>query len=96
MERIEEELLDHGSRSVIEEAVAKVLGGKYDIEVVAAGGQSNGPRQTAARRSHLVRAAQSMGAKLVSEHEEDSHDEQKDDQAGPAAPEEHGEDAGGA
>ena len=96
MERIEEELLDHGSRSAIEEAVAKVLGGKYDIEVVAAGGQSNGPRQTAARRSHLVRAAQSMGAKLVSEHEEDSHDEQKDDQAGPAAPEEHGEDAGGA
>jgi len=96
MERIEEELQDHGSRGTIEEAVAKVLGGKYDIKVVAAGGQSNGPRQTPARRSHLVRAAQSMGAKLVSEHEEDSHDEQKDDQAGPAAPEEHGKDAGGA
>jgi len=96
MERIEEELHDHGSRGAIEEAVAKVLGGKYDIKVIAAGGQSNGPRQTPARRSHLVRAAQSMGAKLVSEHEEDSHDEQKDDQAGPAAPEEHGEDAGGA
>jgi len=96
MERIEEELKDHGSRGTIEEAVAKVLGGKYDIKVVAAGGQSNGPRQTPARRSHLVRAAQSMGAKLVSEREEDSHDEQKDDQAGPAAPEEHGEDAGGA
>jgi len=96
MERIEKELQDHGSRGTIEEAVAKVLGGKYDIKVVAAGGQSNGPRQTPARRSHLVRAAQSMGAKLVSEHEEDSHDEQKDDQAGPAAPEEHGKDAGGA
>jgi len=96
MERIEEELHDHGSRGAIEEAVAKVLGGKYDIKVIAAGGQSNGPRQTPARRSHLVRAAQSMGAKLVSEHEEDSHDEQKDDQAGPAAPEEHGEGPGGA
>ena len=96
MERIEEELQDHGSRGTVEEAVAKVLGGKYDIKVVAAGGQSNGPRQTPARRSHLVRAAQKMGAKLVSEREEDFHDEQKDDQAGPAAPEEHGEDAGGA
>ncbi len=96
MERIEEELQDHGSRGTVEEAVAKVLGGKYDIKVVAAGGQSNGPRQTPARRSHLVRAAQSMGAKLVSEREEDSHDEQKDDQTGPAAPKEHGEDAGGA
>jgi DNA polymerase III subunit gamma/tau len=96
MERIEEELHDHGSRTTIEEAVAKVLGGKYDIKVIAAGGQSTGPRQTPARRSHLVRAAQSMGAKLVGEREEDSNDEQKDDQAGPAAPEEYGEDAGGA
>ena len=96
MERIKEELQDHGSRGTIEEAVAKVLGGKYDIKIISAGGQSNGPRQTPARRSHLVRAAQSMGAKLVSEHEEDSNDEQKDDQAGPAAPEKHGEDAGGA
>ena len=96
MERIEEELQDHASRTTIEEAVAKVLGGKYDIRVVAADGQSNGPRQTPARRSHLVRAAQSMGAKLVSEREEDPHDEQEDAQAGPAAPEEHGQDAGGA
>jgi DNA polymerase-3 subunit gamma/tau len=96
MERVEEELQDHASRTTIEEAVAKVLGGKYDIRVVAADGQSNGPRQTPARRSHLVRAAQSMGAKLVSEREEDPNDEQEDAQAGPGAPEEHGEDAGGA
>ena len=96
MERIEEELQDHASRTTIEEAVAKVLGGKYDIKVVAADGQSNGPRQAPARRSHLVRAAQSMGAKLVSEREEDPHDEQKDAQASPATPEEHGQDAGGA
>ena len=96
MERIEEELQDHTSRTTIEEAVAKVLGGKYDIKVVAADGHSNGPRQTPARRSHLVRAAQSMGAKLVSEREEDPNDEQKDAQAGPAAPEKHGENAGGA
>jgi DNA polymerase-3 subunit gamma/tau len=96
MERVEEELQDHASRTTIEEAVAKVLGGKYDIKVVAANGQSNGPRQTPARRSHLVRAAQSMGAKLVSEREENTHDEQKDAQASPAAPEEYGKDAGGA
>jgi DNA polymerase-3 subunit gamma/tau len=96
MERIEEELQDHASRTTIEEAVAKVLGGKYDIRVVAADGQSNGPRQTPARRSHLVRAAQSMGAKLVSEREEDPDDEQENAQAGPGAPEEHGKDAGGA
>ena len=96
MERIEEELQDHASRTMIEEAVAKVLGGKYDIRVVVADGQSNGPRQTPARRSALVRAAQSMGAKLVSEREEDPHDEQEDAQAGPGTPEKHGEDAGGA
>ncbi len=96
MERMEEELQDHTSRRTIEEVVAKVLGAKYDIRIVVAEGQTSDPRQSPARRSHLVRAAQAMGAKLVSEREEDPHDEQKDDQTGPATSEEYGEDAGGA
>lgn len=75
MERMEEEIDDPGSRHLIADAVQKVLGKEYEIKVALIGGQSNGPRQSAAQKSHLVRAARMMGARVVSEKEESPDDE---------------------
>ena len=100
MERMQEELEDPQTRRVLAEALATVMEREYEIKVSAADGQSDGPRQSASQRSHLVRAAQSMGAMVVGEtpveDKENVDDEQKDAQAGPGASEADAEDAGGA
>jgi DNA polymerase-3 subunit gamma/tau len=75
MERMQEELADPQTRKVLEDALAKALDGPHDIVVAAVGGRGNGPRQSASQRSHLVRAAQAMGARIVGEKEEEGHDE---------------------
>ena len=72
MERMQEELEDPNSRKVLREAVQDALDGPYEIEVSAMEGQANGPRQSPSQRSHLVRAAQAMGAQVVAEKEEES------------------------
>ena len=95
-ERMEEELRDPQTRIMLEETLVKALGGPYDIKVSIIGGRQDGETQNSYRRSPLVRAAQAMGATVVGDRQEDADDEQKDDQAGATAPEEHGEDAGGA
>ncbi len=101
MERMQEELEDPQTRRVLADAVAALMEREYEIKVSAADGQSEGPSQSASQRSHLVRAAQSMGAMVVGEmpaeeKENGDDDEQKDAQAGPGAPEADAEDAGGA
>jgi DNA polymerase-3 subunit gamma/tau len=72
MERMQEELGDPQSRKVLREALQDALDGSYEIEVSAMEGQANGPRQSPSQRSHLVRAAQAMGAQVVAEKEEES------------------------
>ena len=74
MERMEEELEDPQTRKVLEETLAKFLDGPYRVQVSVVEGRENGPKQSASQRSHLVRAAQSMGARVVGEKEE-GHDE---------------------
>ena len=72
MERMQEELADPQSRKVLREALQDALDGSYEIEVSATEGQLNGPRPSPSQRSHLVRAAQAMGAQVVAEKEEES------------------------
>ena len=72
MERMQEELADPQSRKVLREALQDALDGSYEIEVSAMEGQANGPRPSPSQRSHLVRAAQAMGAQVVAEKEEES------------------------
>ncbi len=93
MERLEEELEDPQSGRVLRETFQKMFGGTYEIEVSLLDGDGDGRKQGASQRSHLVRAAQAMGAHVVSEKGDDS--EQEDAKAGAAASEEHAEDAGG-
>ena len=69
-ERMEEELEDPKSRQTLQEAFARVMGGSYDIRAVVIKSGSGAPKRSAAQRSNLVRAAQAMGARVVSEREE--------------------------
>ena len=75
MERMEQELSDPQTRKVIANALEKALGDTYDISVGVVDKAANGPRRSPAMRSNLVRAAQSLGAKVIDEKEDVPHDE---------------------
>ena len=75
MERMEEELSDPQTRKVLTTALAKALGGPYDVSVGVVESAANGPRRSPAMRSNLVRAAQSLGAKVIDEKEDVPDDE---------------------
>ena len=72
MERMEGELEDPQTRKVLQDALAKALDGPHEIRVAVLEGRGNGPKQSASQRSHLVRSAQSMGAQVVGEKEEEN------------------------
>ena len=95
MERMREELDDPESRKALKDAFAKSLDGDYDIETALADADGGAPKQSAVQTSHLVRAAIGMGARVLSEKEDDLG-KQEDDAAGAAAPEADDENAGGA
>jgi len=73
-ERMQEELDDPQASSVLRDAFAQAMGEPYEIRAAGVGGTENGVRQSAAQRSHLVRAAQAMGAQVVGEKEEGQHE----------------------
>ena len=75
MERMQEEFDDPSSRKLVRDAVQTALGSEYEIQVSLAGGGGNGPKQNVAQKSHLVRAARMMGARVVAEKEESPNDE---------------------
>ena len=98
VERMQQELDDPETRRAVQNILAEVLNGAYEIHASLAGADGGAPRKSVARSSHLVRAAQAMGARVVGEKEEDD-DEQENapsgagaaGAAGPAAATEHGE-----
>ena len=70
MERIQGELDAPDCKRALDDAIAKAMGGKFEVRMsLMNGGNSNG-RKSAAQSSHLVRAALSMGARVISEKEE--------------------------
>ena len=75
MERMQEEFDDPSSRKLVRDAVQTALGGEFEIEVTLADGGGNGPKQNVAQKSHLVRAARMMGARVIAEKEESPNDE---------------------
>ena len=66
-ERMEEEIEDLESSRVLREALSNALDAPVEAVVCVVDGQGNGPRQSAAQRSHLVRQAQQWGARVVDE-----------------------------
>ena len=71
VERMEQELNDPETRRVVNEVFAKVMDDSYEIQPSLAATGANASQQSAAQRSHLVRAAQAMGARVVDEKEEE-------------------------
>ena len=69
MERMEEELGDPQGRKRVEEALASALGSAYQLKLVLAGDDGSGGVPVTAQSS-LVRAALSMGARIVEEREQ--------------------------
>ena len=71
MERMEKELEDPETRRKINEVLTKAMGSPYELHLEMANGGNGASGQSVAQRSHLVRAAQSMGASVLSEKEEE-------------------------
>jgi DNA polymerase-3 subunit gamma/tau len=66
-ERMQHELENPTSRKLVHDAFARVMGKPYDVRVELTAGAETGAKTSAARNSPLVRAAQAMGAQVVSE-----------------------------
>ena len=66
-ERLEGEIEDPLVRNQIMDATLKILGTRYDIEVTHPESGSSNSGRPASQRSHLVRAAQSLGATIIEE-----------------------------
>ena len=71
LERMQEEMDDPSSRNRVTEAVATSFGSAYDFRLTLANGNgAAGNNSKTAQQSPLVRAAQSMGARILQEVEE--------------------------
>lgn len=69
VDRLQQELDNPESRRALDDAIAKAMGGKFQVKVMFVNGSSGSGSQSAAQNSHLVRAAMSMGARVISEKE---------------------------
>jgi DNA polymerase-3 subunit gamma/tau len=71
VERMQEELENPESKKALKDALANAMGSPYEVEVSVVAGDNSGPQQSASQRSHMVRIAQKMGARVVEEKEEE-------------------------
>ena len=70
VERLQQELDNPESKRALDDVIAKAMGGKYQVEVALSNGASGAGARRPSQSSHLVQAAQSMGARVISEREE--------------------------
>ena len=69
MERTQQELENRQSQEQLKDVLSRAIGDAYDVELAVADGANGASNRSAASRSHLVRAAQQMGATVTSEQE---------------------------
>ena len=67
LERINSELEDAVVKGEVERIVEEVLGKRYDVRAELMSSEASSIGKPAAQRSHLVRVAQSLGARIVEE-----------------------------
>ena len=72
VERLQQELDAPETRKVLEEALAEAMDAPYKVEVALIKDNNSRPGERVAHRSHLVRSAQTMGARVVDEKGEES------------------------
>ena len=70
VERLQQELDNPESKRALDDAIAKAMGSMFQVEVALSNGANGGGMRRASQTSHLVQAAQAMGARVISEREE--------------------------
>ena len=75
VERLQQELDNPESKLALDEAIAKAMGSKYEVRVALSDGGNGAGMRRASQVSHLVQAAQAMGARVVNEREEPVREE---------------------
>ena len=71
MERMQEELENPESRKGLMDALSRAMDNTYEVKISALNG-GNAAAQSTSQKSHLVRAAQQMGARVIDEREEET------------------------
>ena len=70
VERLQQELDNPESKRALDDAIAKAMGSLFQVEVALSNGANGAGMRRASQTSHLVQAAQAMGARVISEREE--------------------------
>ena len=70
VERMQQELDIPESKRALYDAIANAMGTKYEVKVALSDGANGSGTRRASQSSHLVQAAQAMGARVISEREE--------------------------
>ena len=72
MERMQEELDNPESRRGLMNTLSKAMDDTYEVKLLVADGGNGARNHSVSQRSHLVRAAQQMGARVTDEREEET------------------------
>ena len=70
VERMQQELDNPESKRALYDVIASAMGSKYEVEVALSNGGNGAGARRASQTSHLVQAAQAMGARVTGEREE--------------------------
>lgn len=70
VERMQQELDIPESKRALYDVIANAMGSKYEVEVALSDGANGAGARRASQTSHLVQAAQAMGARVTGEREE--------------------------
>ena len=70
VERLQQELDNPESKRALNDAIANAMGAKFQVEVALSEGANGSGARRVSQASHLVQAAQAMGARVISEREE--------------------------
>lgn len=69
VERLQQELDNPESKRALYDVIASAMGSKYEVEVALSDGANGAGMRRASQTSHLVQAAQAMGARIIGERE---------------------------
>ena len=72
MERMQEELENPESRKGFMDTLSRAMDDTYEVKLSVVNGGNGALNQSASQKSHLVRAAQQMGARVIDEREEET------------------------
>ena len=72
MERMQEELENPESRKGFMDVLSEAMDNTYEVKLTVVNGGNGSAAQSTSQKSHLVRAAQQMGARVIDEREEET------------------------